>query len=208
MVVEENDYEKDVKFRNHFVFNWIVHKIAKIAGKYENHMEKLKSVTDNFKIEPKGCWKGAKGRHNLTKGRQKGAEGSQKRAKREPQGTKREPKGAKGEPKGAKGEPKDDKNGSNIDARKKILKKGGPASIFWLILEPFWWAKTFKSIEKQTLFLIFVIFGKVLKKKFLELILAPIGRFGDPFWKSAAPKTPLFARLLSQGTCRYTYPMR
>ena len=55
MVVEENDYEKDVKFRNHFVFNLIVHKIAKIAGKYENHMEKLKSVTDNFKIEPKGC---------------------------------------------------------------------------------------------------------------------------------------------------------
>ena len=37
-----------------------------------------------------------------------------------------------------------------------------------------------------------MIFGKVLKKKFLELILAPIGRFGDPFWKSAAPKTPTF----------------
>ena len=110
MVVEESDYEKDVKFRNHFVFNWIVHKIAKNAGKYENHMEKLKSVTESFKIEPKGCWKGAKGRHNLTKGRQKEAEGSQKRAKREPKGTKRESKGAKGELKGAKGEPKDDQN--------------------------------------------------------------------------------------------------
>ena len=41
MAGEETNCEKDV--------------IAKNAGKYENHMEKLKSVTESFKIEPKGC---------------------------------------------------------------------------------------------------------------------------------------------------------
>jgi hypothetical protein len=60
--------------------------------------------------------------------------------------------------------------------------------------------KTFKSIEKQTLFLIFVIFGKVEKKPtVLELIL-------NPFWKSAAPKLSLFARLLSQGYLQIHLP--
>ena len=73
---------------------------------------------------------------NGANGRQKGPKVCREGAKREPKGAKREPKGDKGEPKGAKGEPKDDKNGSNIDARKKIVKKGGPVSIFWLIFDP------------------------------------------------------------------------
>ena len=52
----------------------------------------------------------------------------------------------------------------------------------------FW--KIWKIIEKRNSF--GANFGPIL-----ELI-----------WNSAAPKTPLFARLLSQGTCRYTYPKK
>jgi hypothetical protein len=72
------------------------------------------------------------------------------------------------------------------------------------ILERFLELKTFKSIEKQTLFLIFVIFGKVEKKR--KAFGANFGRFWDPFWKSAATKTPLFARLLSQGDLQIHLP--
>ena len=175
MVVEESDYEKDVKFRNHFVFNF-----AKNAGKYENHMEKLKSVTESFKIEPKGCWKGAKGRHNLTKGRQKGAEGSQKRAKREPKGTKREPKASQREPKASQ---RTTKMPKQIYAGKKVPKRSDRGD------ENHW-----NSLEKQ----LFLMIWK--------------GRFGTKrashFQFPGLPKPQLFARLLSQGTCRYTYPMR
>ena len=59
-----------------------------------------------------------------------------------------------------------------IYARKKVPKKGSPASIFGSILEPFWELKTFKNHWFYNDFLIFVIFGKVEKTTtVLELIL-------------------------------------
>jgi hypothetical protein len=69
--------------------------------------------------------------------------------------------------------------------------------------------KTLKSIEKQTLFLFFHDFWKI--KKNIEKINSFGANFGailTPFSISGAPKTLLFARLLSQGTCRYTHPKK
>ena len=64
-----------------------------------------------------------------------------------------------------------------INARKRARKgrdRGDEIGHFWSHFDEL---KTVKSIEKQTLFLTFVIFGKVEKQQqFLELIL-------DPFWE-------------------------
>ena len=159
-----------------------------------------------MKIEPKG-----------EKREPKAAKMKPKATKREPKETKRVTKGNQGEPKGYQKEAKGSQRrakGSQRRAKgrqkwikyrcaKKDTKKGGPASIFWLIFDPFWWAKNLEKYWKTNTFLAFQWFLEKLKKQqqFLELIL-------DPFSISGAPKTPLFARLLSQGTCRYTYPMR
>jgi hypothetical protein len=87
------------------------------------------------------------------------------------------------------------------NARKKILKKGRPVSIFWLIFDPFWELKTFKNHCKNNGFEAFSRFLQKLKKTshFGSKRGSILGPILELIWKSAAPETTLFARLLSQG---------
>ena len=130
----------------------------------------------------KGCQNEANGNQKMPKG----AKGSQKGDKREPRGAKRVPKGNQREPNASQREPNASQRTTKMDQISMPEKRARPTLRNGSIVEPFLELKTFKSIEKQTLFLIFVVFGKVEKnKQFLELIL-------DPFSKAAAPKTPTF----------------
>ena len=132
-----------------------------------------------MKIEPKGAKrepKDAKMKPKATKREPKGAKGSQKGDKREPRGAKRVPKGSQREPKASQREPKVSQRTTKMDQISMPEKRARPTLRNGSILEPFLELKTFKSIEKQTLFLIFGKFEKSLKKgTVLEIIL-------DPFW--------------------------
>ena len=118
------------------------------TNKYEN----LENLTNKYEHlaqrVPKGSQKGAKVC-------QKGAKGSQKGAKREPKASQREPKASQRRTRMLK----------QIYARKKVPRRsdhGDEILHFWSHFDEL---KTLKSIEKHILFLIFVIFGKVEKKK-------------------------------------------
>jgi hypothetical protein len=99
----ETNCEKDVKFRNHFVFNRFFIILVKSEAKDPMNLDKLEKWTEKLENWTQGCEKGAKACQNGAKGNQKGTKGS----RREPKGRQ---KGTKGSQKGAKGAPKHDQN--------------------------------------------------------------------------------------------------
>ena len=159
-----------------------------------------------------------RGKQRKTKCSQKYQKGSQREptgAKKDPKGARREPKGSQREPKGSQRETKASqrepkasqritKMPKQIYARKKILKKGVPHLFFGWFLTHFDELKTLKSIEKQTLFLLFHDFWTFFKN------IEKRGGCALDFWIHfqfpGLPKPPLFARLLSQGYLQIHLP--